>query len=97
MKNVKRVVIITADWDYLRKDLDSLCEQVLRIGFECEIHNYNEEAVISLLIKYGISNGIIRIPQIYVIQNGEIRRVGYRVLDSIKLDIDEVINEVIRK
>lgn len=44
------------------------------------------------IIRYGINNGMVRIPQIYIIDNDKVRQVKYRVTNDLKLVIDDFNN-----
>ena len=88
----KTVIIITSKWDYLKDQLDTLCAQLLKAGINCEIRNYDEPEAMRLIIRHGINNGIVRIPQIYIIDNERVRQVKYRVTNDLRLVIDELNN-----
>ncbi len=88
----KTVIIITSKWDYLKDQLDALCMQLLRAGVNCETRNYDEPEAMRLITRYGINNGIVRIPQIYIIDNERIRQVKYRVTNDLSLVIEDLNN-----
>ncbi len=92
MGMLRKVIIVTADWDYLRDQLNSLCSQLTREGITCEMRNYMDPEALQLIIKYGINNGIVRIPQIYVVNDGDVRRIGYEVRDDLRLIIKDLGN-----
>ncbi len=86
------MIIITSKWDYLKDQLDALCTQVLKAGINCEIKSYDEPEAMKFIIRYGINNGMVRIPQIYIIDNDKVRQVKYRVTNDLKLVIDDFNN-----
>ncbi|GAB6945699.1 hypothetical protein [Vulcanisaeta sp. JCM 14467] len=85
----KKIIIITAEWDHFKDQLNALCSQFINEGINCEIRDYDDPNALQLIIKYGISNGIVRIPQIYIINNGDVKRVNYEVTDNLKLVIKD--------
>jgi hypothetical protein len=83
-----RVVVITEEWDYFRDELESLCAELDRRGIECRILDLRNDESTRLIIKYGIENGIVRIPQIYVISDGDVKRIQYEVTKNVRLNLE---------
>ncbi len=54
--------------------------------------DYGNPDALQLIIKYGIDNGLVRIPQIYLISNGEIRRITYEITSDLRLVIKDLDN-----
>ncbi|WP_054857393.1 hypothetical protein [Vulcanisaeta sp. JCM 16159] len=88
----KKIVIVTADWDYFKDQLSMLCSQFIKAGIDCETMNYEDQEALRLIIKYGIDNGVVRIPQIYVIINGDVKRITYEITDDLRLVIKDLDN-----
>ncbi|MCG2863852.1 MAG: hypothetical protein L7H10_01165 [Vulcanisaeta sp.] len=89
-----RVVVITEEWDYFRDELESLCAELDRRGIECRILDLRNDESTRLIIKYGIENGIVRIPQIYVISDGDVKRIRYEVTKNVRLNLESLINHI---
>ncbi|WP_054842411.1 hypothetical protein [Vulcanisaeta distributa] len=88
----KKIVIVTADWDYFKDQLTTLCSQFIKAGISCEMRDYGSPDALQLIIKYGIDNGLVRIPQIYLISNGEVRRIAYEITSDLRLVIKDLDN-----
>ena len=85
----KKIIIITAEWDHFKDQLNALCSQLINEGINCEIKDYEDPDSLQLIIKYGINDGMVRIPQIYIINDGNVRRVNYEVTDDLRLVIKD--------
>ncbi|GAB6948384.1 hypothetical protein JCM16161A_25140 [Vulcanisaeta sp. JCM 16161] len=86
----KKIIIVTAEWDYFKEQLSTLCSQLSRAGVDCEVRDYGNPEALRLIVKYGIDNGMIRIPQIYVISDGNVRRIDYEVTSDLKIIIKDL-------
>jgi hypothetical protein len=94
---IRKVIVITKDWDYLRSDLELLCERLIKSNVECEMRDLDDTESRQLVIRYGIENGIVRIPQIYVIKDGNIKRMHYEVTKDVRLNVDSLIINIMNE
>ncbi|MGC8543737.1 MAG: hypothetical protein ACP5NQ_07315 [Vulcanisaeta sp.] len=92
----EKVIIITAEWDYSKDDLTTLCLRLHELKINCEIMNYDDPSIIWFVIKHGISDGIIKIPQIFVVINGKIKRIMYGMSKDLHLEIMNIVNEILK-
>ncbi len=91
------VLIITAEWDYFKDQLESLCRALERHGIKCEILDYRDERALDLLLKYCIINGLIRIPQILLVSNGHVKRFEFKVNEELRIDIDGLLKALLNE
>ncbi|ADY00795.1 MAG: hypothetical protein ACP5GZ_04150 [Vulcanisaeta sp.] len=88
----KKIIIVTAEWDYFKDRLSNLCSQLIKAGINCEIKDYRDPEAMRLIIKYGVSNGIVRIPQIYLINDYEVKQIKYYITNDLRLIMNELSN-----
>ncbi|ABW01633.1 hypothetical protein [Caldivirga maquilingensis] len=74
------VIVITASWDVHLGFIKYHCRRLLRKGIPCEVTMINNNDAKELLIKYGVKNGIIRIPTVLVLSKN-----GVNVIDVYQL------------
>ncbi|WP_069807365.1 hypothetical protein [Vulcanisaeta thermophila] len=91
------VIITTAPWDYHRDELNAVCNELISRGINCRLMDYEENEALKLLLKYGIKDGMVRIPSVFIIHGDRVIQVTYEVRDDLTTNIRErIMNELSR-
>lgn len=89
-------IIITAPWDHYRKELENLCEELISYSIDCRIMNYEDPEAVGLLLKYGIEDGMIKIPKIFLVINNQVIEIKYELHEDLTTNMKENIMRIIK-
>jgi hypothetical protein len=69
-------VIITAQWEVGIGLVRHYCRALINRGFRCRLMMINEDNAKDLLIRYGVREGVVKIPLILMINSGGVRVIS---------------------
>ncbi|WP_291999710.1 hypothetical protein [Caldivirga sp.] len=77
------VIVVTASWDVHLGFIKYHCRRLLNKGVLCRVIMINDNDAKELLIKYGVRDGIIKIPVVLILSENRVNVIDVNQLRSL--------------